>query len=274
MAYVSTDRHPLSPRDVRPLAHIHNLNCFVNNFVRQILHNPSRIPAPPTPALTWAAYPIKKALSPPAGNTDMKDIDTILLDRDGTLIEERHYLRDPDQVCLATRIAAPWRRLAHLGCRFFLVSNQSGIGRGLLTLEEYRSVHARLQELLQAEGLSLQDSVFCPHGPEADCDCRKPRPGLWRRLVQAHNLRGESTVMVGDKVADIRFGHAIGCAETVLVMTGYGPKEALALGLPPLDGEVQRCPARPGWPAWQASDLAAYLTLLVQRKEHVHAHRI
>ncbi|HCU70013.1 MAG TPA: HAD family hydrolase, partial [Desulfomicrobium sp.] len=95
----------------------------------------------------------------------MTRIETILLDRDGTLIEERHYLRDPELVALIPGAAAPMRRLAELGCRFFLASNQSGIGRGLLTPDDYFAVHARLEELLRAEGITLGGAAFCPHGP-------------------------------------------------------------------------------------------------------------
>ena len=203
----------------------------------------------------------------------MTPIDTILLDRDGTLIEERHYLRDPDQVALIPGVAAPMRRLAGLGCRFFVASNQSGIGRGLLTEADYRAVHARLEALLLAEGIALGGAAFCPHAPEDGCDCRKPRTGLWLQLAGRHGLRPETTAMVGDKLADVRFGQAAGCAETALVLTGHGPAEAAKLGLPPLDRAVRACAAGDGRPTYLARDLGAYLELLVQKKEHVHAHR-
>jgi D-glycero-D-manno-heptose 1,7-bisphosphate phosphatase len=105
--------------------------------------------------------------SPSSARTNMTHIDTILLDRDGTLIEERHYLKDPDLVALIPGTIAPLRRLAELGCRFFLASNQSGIGRGILTEYEYRSVHERLEAMLLAEGIRLGDAAFCPHAPDA-----------------------------------------------------------------------------------------------------------
>jgi D-glycero-D-manno-heptose 1,7-bisphosphate phosphatase len=204
----------------------------------------------------------------------MTPIDTILLDRDGTLIEERHYLRDPDQVALIPGIAVPMRRLAALGCRFFVASNQSGIGRGILTEADYRAVHARLEALLLAEGIALGGAAFCPHAPETGCDCRKPRTELWLQLARRHGLRPENTAMVGDKLADIRFGQAVGCAETALVLTGHGPGEAARLDLPSLDRAVRACAAGDGRPTYLARDLGAYLELLVQKKEHVHAHRI
>ncbi|MDO9584169.1 MAG: HAD family hydrolase [Desulfomicrobium sp.] len=204
----------------------------------------------------------------------MTGIDTILLDRDGTLIEERHYLRDPDLVTLIPGVAAPLRRLGELGCSFYLASNQSGIGRGLFSADEYRRVHARLEELLLAEGIRLTGAAHCPHAPEDDCQCRKPRPGLWQELAGTFGLSASNTVMIGDKVADIRFGQAIGCAQTVLVLTGHGPEAAFSLGLEAPDAPVRRCPTGPDRPTWLARDLGSYLSQLVQKKEHVHAHRV
>lgn len=204
----------------------------------------------------------------------MTRIQTILLDRDGTLIEERHYLRDPEQVALVSGVAAPMRRLADMGCRFFLASNQSGIGRGLLTEDEYRAVHARLEELLRAEGIAIGGAAFCPHAPADACQCRKPGTGMWEELADRFGLQPGSTVMVGDKAADIAFGQAIGCAETALVLTGHGTAEAEKLGLPHGGDDVRDLAPEPGKPDVVARDLACYLNRLVQKKGLVHAHRI
>jgi D-glycero-D-manno-heptose 1,7-bisphosphate phosphatase len=203
----------------------------------------------------------------------MTRIQTILLDRDGTLIEERHYLRDPDRVALIPGVAGPMRRLADLGCRFFLASNQSGIGRGIITPEDYRAVHARLEDLLRAEGIALSGAAFCPHEPGEDCPCRKPRTGMWEELATRYGLRPENTAMVGDKLADVAFGRAAGCAETVLVLTGHGQEEAARLGLEAIDAGVLPCSPGPDRPDLLARDLGAYLDLLVQKKGYVHAHR-
>lgn len=204
----------------------------------------------------------------------MTSIDTILLDRDGTLIEERHYLRDPDLVALIPGVAAPMRRLGMLGCAFYLASNQSGIGRGLFSAKEYHRVHARLEELLLAEGIRLAGAAHCPHAPEDACQCRKPRTGLWQELAGRFGLSARKTAMIGDKVADIRFGQAIGCAETVLVLTGHGREAAHRLGLDEPSLPVRRCAPGPDRPTWLARDLGSFLNHLVQEKEHVHAHRV
>jgi len=204
----------------------------------------------------------------------MTTIDTILLDRDGTLIEERHYLSDPAQVALIPGVAAPMRRLAGLGCSFYLASNQSGIGRGLFSAQDYGRVHARLVELLLAEGIALGGAAHCPHSPQDECPCRKPRTGLWQQLATNFSLSPEKTVMIGDKIADVRFGQAIGCAETVLVLTGHGLEAAGKLGLELPEDPILRCAPGPDRPTWLARDLVCYLEHLVQKKEHVHAHRI
>lgn len=204
----------------------------------------------------------------------MTEIDTILLDRDGTLILEEHYLRDPNRVRLIPGVTAPMRRLSQLGSRFIIVSNQSGIGRGLITLDEYHTVHSRLEGLLRAEGISLHATAFCPHSPDAGCDCRKPLTGLWKALTREHDLHPENSVMIGDKIADIHFGQAIGCRQTVLVQTGHGLKEAEKIGLPSLDGSDIAFMDRPQWPSAYVKNLGTYLELLVQKKEHVHARRL
>ena len=204
----------------------------------------------------------------------MTRIQPILLDRDGTLIEERHYLRDPDLVVLMPGVAEPMRLLAKMGCRFFLASNQSGIGRGLLTEDDYRAVHSRLEAMLRAEGIAIGGAAFCPHAPGDACPCRKPRTGMWDELSSRFGLRPETTVMVGDKAADIAFGQAVGCAETALVLTGHGSEEAAKLELPSPVEDVLICSPEPGKPDVMARDLTCYLNRLVQNKGHVHAHRL
>lgn len=204
----------------------------------------------------------------------MTSIDTVLLDRDGTLITEENYLRDPDKVTLIPGVASLMRRLCDLNVRFFLVTNQSGIGRGLLTADDYRRVQQRLESLLDAAGVRLVDTAYCPHIPDLRCSCRKPALGQWQTLHADHGLEPASTVMVGDKISDLRFGHAAGCRETVLVLTGHGRQAAAQLGLMVAETPLSLCPGGPDRPTWLAHSLADYLKHLVQKKEHVHARRV
>lgn len=168
-------------------------------------------------------------------------ITAALLDRDGTVIADKHYLADPAGVELLPGSAEGLRALALAGLRLFIVTNQSGIGRGYFSVADYHACHAALETLLEKEGVALSGSAFCPHGPEEDCDCRKPSLGMWRSLAAAHGLDPARTAMVGDKAEDILFGRRAGFAATVLVLTGKGRDAAARLHLPlPGPGEVFR----------------------------------
>ncbi len=158
----------------------------------------------------------------------------VLLDRDGTLIEDRNYLSDPGQVRLYPGVAPALKSLMEHGCKLFLVTNQSGIGRGLLTPAEYARVHERLQDLLAERHVFFADHVFCPHAPDDRCSCRKPGTGMWDQLSARHGLLPEQSLMIGDKLADVQFGFRAGLACIMLVLTGYGRKTAQTLGMPPL----------------------------------------
>ena len=102
-------------------------------------------------------------------------VKAVFFDRDGTLIHEKPgvYLSDPDKVVLYAPVPAALKRLQKAGFLFFIVSNQSGIGRGYFTAKEVNAVHARLQSLLP---VPIKEIVFCPHAPQENCTCRKPAP--------------------------------------------------------------------------------------------------
>ena len=154
----------------------------------------------------------------------------VLLDRDGTIMEDRQYLSDPGQVRLYPGVGPALRSLLDHGFNLFLVTNQSGIGRGFFTLEAYRQVQQRLQELLAREGVVFQDQMFCPHAPEAGCSCRKPAPGMWERLVERHELDPAQSLMIGDSLGDLQFGNRAGLKASILVLTGSGGSTAQSLG--------------------------------------------
>ncbi|MDD2220239.1 MAG: HAD family hydrolase [Desulfoplanes sp.] len=190
----------------------------------------------------------------------LRPITNILLDRDGTLIKECHYLCDPDNVELIPGVIAPMRNLQARGVHFFLVTNQSGIGRGYFSREEYQKVQKRLADILAEQGILLTDNFFCPHAPDQECNCRKPRTGMWQELVARHALTPEQTVMIGDKRADITFGLNASLQYTILVLTGHGAKESTALDLPRLHQDILELPERrPGWPHAVARDLGSAL---------------
>lgn len=159
----------------------------------------------------------------------------ILCDRDGTIIYDKHYLCDPEGVELLPGAASGLGALYKAGCKLFVVTNQSGIGRGMYSLEEYRACARRLNKLLLDDGgIKVSATAFCPHAPDKgeDCSCRKPDIGMWKDLRVKHSLDEAESVMIGDKTADIMFGRNAGLARTILVLTGKGVNTAVSLGLP------------------------------------------
>lgn len=148
-------------------------------------------------------------------------IKAVFFDRDGTLIHETPgtYLSDPAKVRLYKSVPAALALLKKAGYQFFIVSNQSGIGRGYFTGKEVNAVHARMLKLLRPA--RIEEIVFCPHAPEQKCNCRKPAPALGLQLIKKYNIDPAHSYMVGDKKADVEFGQAIGFTP-VLVTTANG----------------------------------------------------
>lgn len=145
----------------------------------------------------------------------------VVLDRDGTLVVERHYLSDPAEVELTEGAAEGLRRFRGLGLGLVVVTNQSAVGRGLFDGARLASIHARLEAILAAEGIALDAIYVCPHVPEDDCACRKPRTGLLERAGRELAFDPAESFVIGDKASDIELGRRAG-AETILVRTGYG----------------------------------------------------
>jgi D-glycero-D-manno-heptose 1,7-bisphosphate phosphatase len=145
----------------------------------------------------------------------------ILLDRDGTIIRDKHYLHDPAGVELLPGASEGLRRMIDMGFGLVLLTNQSGVGRGYF---EEASVHAcneRLAELLRPYGVLIDRMYYCPHAPEDACRCRKPEPGLVEQAVKDFGFDPHDAFMIGDKQADMGVGRNSG-ARTILVRTGKG----------------------------------------------------
>lgn len=147
----------------------------------------------------------------------------VFLDRDGTLIEERSYLADPEGVTLLPGVAAGLEALQHHGYRLIVVTNQSGIARGLIRPEGYELVRRRLDALLADHGVVLDGVYVCPHHPSitGPCDCRKPGLALYRQAAAEHDLDFARSVFIGDKPSDVEPARALG-GRAILVRTGYG----------------------------------------------------
>jgi D-glycero-D-manno-heptose 1,7-bisphosphate phosphatase len=136
----------------------------------------------------------------------------VFLDRDGTLIVDRNFIGDPEQVELLPGVADALRRLQDAGFALVIVTNQSGIGRGYFGEAEYQAVHARLVELLRrARGVTITAAYHCPHAPSGtECACRKPRPGLFLRARDDLGLDMARSVFIGDRWRDIAAAEHLG----------------------------------------------------------------
>jgi D-glycero-D-manno-heptose 1,7-bisphosphate phosphatase len=149
----------------------------------------------------------------------------VLLDRDGTVIRERHYLSRPSEVELLPGVASGLRYLRKLGLGLVVVTNQSGVARGFFDPEQLDRIHQCLGRLLAAEQIHLDGIYYCPHTPEDNCLCRKPRPQLVELAAAEHGFDPRLSFVVGDKPCDVQLGRNVG-ATTILVQTGYGRQVA------------------------------------------------
>ena len=151
----------------------------------------------------------------------------VFIDRDGTLTEERFYMSDPDQVVLLPGAATALSDLREAGFKLVIVTNQSGIARGLYSEDEYHAVAKRLDDLLVEAGSPVDVTMYCPHHPDFGpaCECRKPATGMYRQAAAELGIDLADSYYVGDKVADVTPAHALG-GVGVLVRTGYGEEEA------------------------------------------------
>lgn len=170
----------------------------------------------------------------------------VFLDRDGTIIEDVEYLRHPAQVRLLPGAAAAIRQLNRSDFVVVAATNQSGIARGLLTIDDYRLGERRLDELLAAEGARLDAHYFCPHLPEVTgpCECRKPGTLLYRRAAEQFNLDLGRSWWVGDRARDVLPAAAFG-ARGILVLGEAAESESSGglahrvLQAPDLPGAVE-----------------------------------
>ena len=147
----------------------------------------------------------------------------VFLDRDGTIIEDLHYPREAEKVRLCPNAIEGMRELSLKGYLLFVVSNQSGVGRGIIKDHEFKAVHDKTCELLKANGIEIAEFAFCFHLPSDECQCRKPKTGLIPKEYQGAKLDLKKSFTIGDKECDLELGENIG-ATPFLVLTGKGAK--------------------------------------------------
>ena len=153
---------------------------------------------------------------------DSKRAKAVFFDRDGTLMEEVHYCGDPDKVKIFPGVPEALRRLKVAGFHNVVITNQAGIGRGLITNAQYQAVHA---ELLRQIGEGLLDACYyCPDIPGFPSTRRKPEPGMVWEAASDFDIDLAGSYFIGDKSLDIECGHRAG-TRTILVRTGYGAEQ-------------------------------------------------
>ena len=147
----------------------------------------------------------------------------VFVDRDGTMLSERHYLADPDGVELVPGASEALSDLRDAGFALVTVTNQSGVARGLYTEDDYHAVAARLEELLAARHAAVDRTEYCPHYPDVNgpCVCRKPATGMYVRAAGELGIDLEASYYVGDKVTDVLPAVELD-GQGILVRTGYG----------------------------------------------------
>jgi D-glycero-D-manno-heptose 1,7-bisphosphate phosphatase len=152
----------------------------------------------------------------------MQNLKLVILDRDGTINYDRDdYVKSPEEWQPMPHALEAIARLNHAGWHVVVVSNQSGLGRGLFDVATLNAMHAKMNKLLAAAGGRVDAVFYCPHSPEEQCACRKPLPGLFEQIGERFGIDLKGVPCVGDSLRDLQAGQAVGCAPH-LVLTGKG----------------------------------------------------
>lgn len=157
----------------------------------------------------------------------------VILDRDGVINHDSDtYIKSPAEWRPIAGSLEAIARLTQNGYHVVVATNQAGVGRGLFDMATLNAIHDKLQRAVNEAGGRIDAIFFCPHAADANCDCRKPRPGMLKEIAQRFNISLDGVPLVGDSLRDLEAGHAVG-ARTILVMTGKGAATKKAGNLPP-----------------------------------------
>ena len=179
----------------------------------------------------------------------------VILDRDGTInVQSDDFIKSADEWMPLPGALEAIAQLNHAGWHVVVVSNQSGLGRGLFDVAALNAMHTKLHKQLAAVGGRIDAIFYCPHSPEEKCNCRKPLPGLFEQIGERYGVDLKQVPTVGDNLRDLQAGVASGC-EPHLVLTGKGAQHR---------GQV----LPPEYPAgtWIHEDLAAFVRFILERE--------
>ncbi len=181
----------------------------------------------------------------------------VFLDRDGVLNQDSdYYVKSWAEVHLLPGALEALRRLHEAGCEVYVATNQAGVSKGLYSHQTLRDMHLRLRLLAEQAGGRIHGLAYCPHAPEDGCACRKPRPGLLRKLAAKYGLDPARSVMVGDSDKDLEAGHAVGC-RTIFLHTRSADRAAAHLG---------RCAVTPDYEAESLLEAVPYILEVVDTR--------
>jgi len=152
----------------------------------------------------------------------------IFLDRDGVINEEVGYLHKIEDFKFIHGVIDSCKNFLSLGYEIIIITNQSGIARGLYKLEDFHILNNWMLDKLRYEGINILDVFFCPHGPNDDCDCRKPKPGLFLNAKEKYDVDMKNSWMIGDKEDDIKAANSAGISQTILVRSGHKIDEKIS----------------------------------------------
>jgi len=148
----------------------------------------------------------------------------VVLDRDGVINQESpEFIKTPEEWCPIKGSLEAIGRLSQAGYDVVVITNQSGLGRGLISADSLAKIHVRMIDYVQQHGGKVQSILFCPHHPDDNCECRKPKDGLYRDLGERLNISFDGVFSVGDSIRDLLAAQTAGAAP-VLVKTGNGKK--------------------------------------------------
>jgi len=148
----------------------------------------------------------------------------VILDRDGTIIVEKNYLRYLKDIHLVKSAVRALKALQDAGFILIVTTNQSGVSRGYLTEKKLRAINKRVIELFSKKGVKISAVYYCPHPVNGGCHCRKPATGMIEKAQRRFRFDVKKSFCVGDKLTDVEFGHNAGM-RSVLVLTGHGADE-------------------------------------------------
>lgn len=144
----------------------------------------------------------------------------IFLDRDGTIIHDLGYINNPENVTLIDGIVHSLRMFQSIGFLLIIISNQAGVGKGIITIEEFQNVHNKVVSILEKEDIILDSFRYCPHKKEDNCSCRKPSPEMILSTADEFDINLSSSFMIGDRLTDIECGKNAGC-KTILLNNNF-----------------------------------------------------